>query len=128
MLVRWQNFQRRVPEKPKKSSTFLFWNSIIKYTTLILTFVRAECQRKFLLYVEIVEELQHFFFALDHINHARWAQEHIRNMNCLHREGDLDDFFLSHRCRPFYCLFLVLYLPGTKPELLESSRKTQRQQ
>lgn len=83
MLVRRQNFQRRVPGKPKKSSTFLSMNTIIKYTTLILIFVRAECQRKFSLYGEIVEELEHFFFALDQTNHTRWAPVDIRDMNCL---------------------------------------------
>lgn len=77
MMCSWEN------EMVKRSPTFLFWNTIMKYEILILTFVRAERERNFSLYVEVLEELVHLFFALDHVNYAQWTPVHIRDMKCL---------------------------------------------
>lgn len=70
-------------EMVKRSPTFLFWNTVLKYETLILILVRAEHERNFLLYVEVLEKLAHLFFALDHVNYVRWTPIHIRDMKCL---------------------------------------------
>ena len=70
-------------EMVKRSPTFLFWNTVLKYETLILILVRAERERNFLLYVEVLEQLVHLAFALDHVNYARWTPIHIRDMKCL---------------------------------------------
>ena len=70
-------------EMVKRSPTFLFWNTVLKYETLILILVRAERERNFSLYVEVLEQLVHLFFALDHVNYARWSPIHIRDMKCL---------------------------------------------
>ena len=72
-------------EMGKRSPTFLFWNTVLKYETLILILVRAERERNFSLYVEVLEQLVHLFFALDHVNYARWTPIHIRDMKCLYR-------------------------------------------
>lgn len=66
-----------------RSATFLFWDIIIYYETLILIFVRAHRQRQFTLYVEVLEMLIHLFFALDHINYSRWVPIHVRDMKSL---------------------------------------------
>jgi len=39
---------------------------------LILTFVAAHRERNFQLYVEVLEKLTTLFFAMDHIDYARW--------------------------------------------------------
>ena len=70
-------------EMVKRSPTFLFWNTVLKYETLILILVRAERERNFSLYVEVLEQLVHLFFALDHVNYGRWTPIHIRDMKCL---------------------------------------------
>lgn len=71
-------------EKARKSSpTFFFWDLILRYEMLVLLVVRAHRQRNFDLYVEALEELVPFFFALDHINYARWTPIHIRDMKSL---------------------------------------------
>ena len=67
---------RRVP--PSCSGTF-----VLKYETLVLIFVRAHREKKFHLYVEVLEKLVPLFFALDHVNYSRWLPVHIRDMNCL---------------------------------------------
>lgn len=67
----------------KRSPTFQFWDLIMKYQTLILIFVRAHRTKQFYLYIEVLEALVHLFFALDHINYARWIPIHLRDMKSL---------------------------------------------
>ena len=66
-----------------RSPTFLFWNIIIEYETLVLIAFRAHRQRNLSLYIEVMEELIPLFFALDYVNYARWAPIHIRDMKSL---------------------------------------------
>ena len=73
----WEEVRkRRIP-------TFLFWDSIIDYETLVLLVVRAQRQHNFNLYVEALEDLVPLFLALDHVNYARWTPIHIRDMKSL---------------------------------------------
>ena len=109
----------RESEMCKRSPTFLFWATILRYETLILMFIRAHREKRFSLYVrlrvvsnfgdgdcgageihtrarkfeetrregsadvEVLEELVHLFFALDHVNYARWVPIHLRDMKSL---------------------------------------------
>lgn len=73
----WEEVRKR------RSSTFLFWDLIIQYETLVLLVIRAQRKRNFSLYVEALEELIPLFFALDHTNYARWTPIHIRDMKYL---------------------------------------------
>jgi len=67
----------------KKSPTFMYWDQVMRYETLVLIFVRAHREKNFPLYVEVLEELTPLFFALDHVNYARWMPVHIRDMKSL---------------------------------------------
>ena len=78
----------------------------MKYETLILIFVRAERERNISLYLEVLEELMHLFFALDHVNYAQWTPVHIRDMNFLpgsiKREfNEQGHWVLSKTSKPF---------------------------
>jgi len=75
----------------KRSPTFMFWELIIKYETLILMFVRAHREKNFPLYVQVLEELTPLFFVLDHVNYARWMPVHIKDMKNL--PGPIKDEF-----------------------------------
>ena len=55
----------------------------MRYETMILMFVRAHREKCFSLYVQVLEELVHLFFALDHVNYARWVPIHLRDMRSL---------------------------------------------
>ena len=68
-------------QRKTRSPTFLFWDLILKYETLVLLLVRAHRQSNFT--VEALEELILLFFALDHVNYARWAPIHLRDMKSL---------------------------------------------
>ena len=50
---------------------------------LILIFVRANRERNFDLYVDVLEELVPLFFALDHHHYARYIPVHIFDMKTL---------------------------------------------
>ena len=67
----------------KRSPTFMYWDFILRYQTLILIFVRAHKEKNFALYVEVLENLTPLCFALDHVNYARWLHIQIRDMKCL---------------------------------------------
>ena len=78
----------------KRSPTFMFWDLILRYETLILIFVRAHREKNFPLYVHVLEELTPLFFALDHVNYSRWMPVHIRDMKNL--PGPIKDEFEQH--------------------------------
>ena len=67
----------------KQSPTFMYWDFILRQETLILVFVRAHRQKNFSLYVKVLEKLAPLFFALDHVNYARWMSVHIHDMKSL---------------------------------------------
>ena len=63
-----------------RSPTFIFWDLIVQYETLVLLVVQAQRQHNFNIYVEVLEQLAPLFFVLDHINYARWIPIQIRDM------------------------------------------------
>ena len=40
-------------------------------------------EKRFSLFLEVLEELVHIFFALDHVNYARWIPIHLRDTRSL---------------------------------------------
>ena len=67
----------------QKSPTYMNWDLVMKYQTLILIFIRANRGQNFSLYVEVLKELTPLFFASDYVNYARWMPVHIRVMKSL---------------------------------------------
>jgi hypothetical protein len=64
----------------KNSPTFFFWELILRLECQILMLVRAHREKNFDLYISMLENLTPLFFALDHVNYARWMPIHIRDM------------------------------------------------
>ena len=50
---------------------------------LMLQFIKSLCEGNFNLYVDSLNQLAPWFFALDHVHYARWLPVHIRDMNAL---------------------------------------------
>ena len=67
----------------KLSPTFQFWDTVLRLELIIFMFVRAHREKDFNIYIETLENLTGFFFALDHYNYARWLPIHIRDMKSL---------------------------------------------
>ena len=66
-----------------RSPTFHYWNIILHFEILVFIFIRAHRQKFFYLFVESLETLVPWFFALDHVNYARWIPIHLRDMKAL---------------------------------------------
>ena len=66
-----------------KSPTFQFWDLIMEFEIMVLIFVHAHRTKNFCVYVESLEKLMQWVFALDHTNYARWIPIHIRDMQNL---------------------------------------------
>ncbi len=66
-----------------RSPTFKYWDTVIRFEILVLVFIRTHQTKNFSLYIESLETLVPWFFALDRINYARWIPIHIRDMKSL---------------------------------------------
>ena len=66
-----------------KSPTFQYWDLIMEFEIAVLIFIHAHRTKQFDLYVESMEQLVQWIFALDHINYARWIPVHIQDMQSL---------------------------------------------
>jgi len=63
------------------SPTFAFWERILQLELLVLIFVmRSHREKNFALYVEVLEALVPWCFALDRTNYSRWLPVHIKDM------------------------------------------------
>lgn len=78
-----EEFQKWHSEMMNSSPTYKFWYTIMQLELTILTFIKAHRVNDFTLYVETLEVLVPWFFALDHTNYARWLPIHIRDMRSL---------------------------------------------
>ena len=67
----------------EKIHTFQSWDTTLRIEKLVLTFIRAHRERNFDLYVQSLELIVGYYFALDHYNYARWVPIHIRDMKLL---------------------------------------------
>ena len=66
-----------------KSPTFHFWNIILEFETLCLIFIKAHRTKDLDLYIETLDALVIWFFALDKYNYARWVPIHLRDLKSL---------------------------------------------
>ena len=67
----------------KQSPTFQYWNLVLEFEILVMIFIHAHRINDFKLYIESLEALAPWFFALDHTNYARWIPIHVRDMKSL---------------------------------------------
>lgn len=72
---------------------------ILNLETLILIFIRAYRRGEFQLFVETLEVLAPWYFALDHVNYARWLPIFINDMKWLPQEihDDLTKFWVVQK-------------------------------
>ena len=62
--------------KENKYPQFKFWSLTHNMEMLLLRSVRSLRSKNFKLFVESLEEIVPFFFAIDHLNYARWLSVH----------------------------------------------------
>ncbi|KAK3925234.1 hypothetical protein KUF71_002620, partial [Frankliniella fusca] len=67
-------------EMRKSSVQFRFWDIALQLELTVLLLVRATRTANFCLYKKALKMLAPWFFALDHVNYARWLPVHIRDL------------------------------------------------
>ena len=65
---------RRMTESPQ----FNYWYTTLEFELTILSFVRSLREDNFQLYIEVLDRLIPWFFALDRPNYSRWLPVHLR--------------------------------------------------
>ena len=70
----WES--KRTNECPQ----FQFWSITLNFQLSILMFVRSIREGNFKLYIQTLKQPIPWFFALDHINYARWLPVHLRDI------------------------------------------------
>ena len=56
------------------------WKLIFDLQILILQFIRSERERNFHLYVDVLNSVMKYVFALNHYNYARWHSIHVDDL------------------------------------------------
>ena len=56
------------------------WTITIHLELCILLYIRSLRESNFMLYVDSLQDLAVWFFALDHTHYARWLPVHLRDM------------------------------------------------
>lgn len=88
-----KNFQEWRSESGRLIPQFKFWDITLNLVILMLRFVRSIRCGEFWMYVDSIRKLLPWFFALDHVNYARWMAIHIKDLvNLKHSHPEL----LSH--------------------------------
>ena len=67
-------------EQIDASPQFQFWFIIMQLELALFIYVRSVREGNFMLYIDSLSKLVPWFFALDHINNARWVPVHLRDM------------------------------------------------
>ena len=62
---------------------FFYWNTVFELQLLLNEYIRAQREGNFLLYVDILDQIMPWLFALDHVHYARWLPIHIRDLSGL---------------------------------------------
>ena len=70
----WRN--KRIAESPQ----FNYWSTTLEFELTILSFVRSLREGNFKLYIEALDQLMPWFFALDHLHYSRWLPVHLHDM------------------------------------------------
>ena len=90
---------------------FYYWNTVMELELLMLQFIRSLREGNFNLYLDSLNQLAPWFFALDRVHYARWLPVHIRDMNVLnsthpsiHSEFQKGNFVVQRSIHQFSCM------------------------
>ena len=101
-------FENWIRQASMQSPQFKFWYTVLNLQLLVFIFIKAIRLGRFQLYVDAIASIVPWFFALDHVNYARWLSVHLRDMSnlwSLHpitaREFDIGHFVIHKTKRVF---------------------------
>ena len=80
------SFDKWCEESMSSSPHFQFWHIALQMELLYLVFVRSFRESDFELYLDAIQKLAAWCFALDHTNYARWLPVHLQDMLSLNEK------------------------------------------
>ena len=102
------SFEDWIANHVETSPTFQYWCLILELEFMMLVFVRAIREAKFQLYVEVLQRLVIWMFALDKPNYSRWLSVHIQDMMDLQKvhpslyQSFLEGHFVYHKSKKMF--------------------------
>ena len=107
------DIQLWMEEMSSKNDTLHYWKLIFDFQILVLTFIRAQREKNFLLYVHVLKVSVKYIFALNHHRYARWLSEHVDDLmrlpyTCpeLYEQFLASNFVLQKTNNPFSAIAL----------------------
>ena len=64
----------------KQHPQFMYWNTVIELQNILCQFVKSLRTANFELYIESLQMMMPWVFALDHGHYARWLPVHIHDI------------------------------------------------
>ena len=71
------DIQLWMEETSSKNDMFHYWKLIFDFQILVLTVIRAQREKNFLLYVHVLKVSMKYIFALNDHHYARWLSVHV---------------------------------------------------
>ena len=100
-------------EKATQHPQFYYWSIVMELELLMNMFIRSQREGNFNLYVDTLNKLAPWFFALDHVHYAHWLPVHIRDMVALktmhpsiYSEFQKGHFVVQRSVHKFSCMAL----------------------
>ena len=78
-----QSFEHWCSERSVSCPQFKYWSLTMELELTILVFLRSLRQSDFELYVDSLQALIPWFFALDRTHYSRWLTVHLNDMKSL---------------------------------------------
>ena len=104
-------FQKWIEEKRQSSVQFHYWLTVIELEALLLKLVRSLRESNFGMFVNALDEIAPWMFALDHTNYSRWLPVFIQDMKMLKskhthvcNQFQKGHFTFKRTNRPFSCM------------------------
>ena len=90
-----QSFDEWRKRTKEESPSIQYWSTVIDLEVILFMFVRSLRESDFHSYIDVLEEMMPWFFALDHINYARWMTVAINDYRSLDSESSLYKEFVK---------------------------------
>ena len=99
--------------KAQQHPQFYYWSIVMELQLLMNMYIQSLREGNFNLYIDTLNELVPWFFALNHVHYARWLPVHIRDMVALknmhpsvHDEFQKGNFVVQRSTHAFSCMAL----------------------
>ena len=78
-----ETFYHWIEDRHESSAQFHYWITVIEMEVLLLKLVRSLRESNFQMFVNALDEITPWMFALDHTHYARWLPIFIQDLKML---------------------------------------------